>query len=75
LRLEQKDAKAHRLLQSRLTQTHFASEHDESWEQVRLTFMQRLCGDMAGAKVTAEQATNTREQPYRRSDRVATNGL
>jgi hypothetical protein len=36
--------------------------------------MQRLSGDMAGANVTVEQARNTREQPYTRSDRVATNG-
>jgi len=53
----------------------FASEHDKSWEQVRLAFMQRLSGDMAGAKVTGEHAPNTPEQPSRRSDRVATNGL
>ena len=66
--------KAHLLLQSRLAQTPFASEHDKSWKQVRLAFMQRLSGDMAGANVTVEQARNTREQPYTRSDRVATNG-
>jgi hypothetical protein len=41
----------------------FASEHDKSWEQVRLAFMQRFFGDMGWAKVTVEQAGNTREQP------------
>jgi hypothetical protein len=32
----------------------FASEHDKSREQVRLAFMQRHSGDLAGAKVTVE---------------------
>jgi hypothetical protein len=32
LRIEQNEGKAHRLLQSRLVQTPFASEHDKSWE-------------------------------------------
>jgi hypothetical protein len=41
----------------------FASEHDKSWEQVRLAFMQRLFGDMAVAKVIVEQGRNRREQP------------
>ena len=31
-------------------------------DQVGLAFMQRLAGDTAGAKVTAEQARNTLEQ-------------
>jgi len=39
LRLEQDDGKAHLLLQSRLAQTPFASEHDKNWKQVRLAFM------------------------------------
>ena len=34
-------------------------------DQVVLAFMQRLAGDTAGAKVTAEQARNTLEQLYR----------
>jgi hypothetical protein len=32
---------------------------------VTLALMQRLAGDMAGAKVTAEQARDTLEQPYK----------
>ena len=32
---------------------------------MRLAFNQRLAGDTAGAKVTAEQARNTLEQRYR----------
>ena len=52
LRLEQDDGKAHLLLQSRLAQTPFTSERDKSWKHVRLSFMQGLSGDTAGAKVT-----------------------
>ena len=40
----------------------FAIEHDKTREQVTLAFMQRLSGDMAGAKVTVEQGRNRREQ-------------
>ena len=38
---------------------------DKVHDQVALAFMQRLAGDTAGAKVTAEQARNTLEQLYR----------
>jgi TolB-like protein/Tfp pilus assembly protein PilF len=65
LRLERNYSEAIRLLQVRLAQFHFDNELGKSWEQVKLAFMQRLAGDTAGAKVTAEQARNTREQFYR----------
>ena len=65
LRLERNYGEAIRLLQARLAQFHFASEYDKACDQVTLAFMQRLAGDTAGAKVTAEQARNTLEQLYR----------
>ena len=34
-------------------------------DQLNLAYYQRLAGDTAGAKVTAEQARNTLEQSYR----------
>ena len=49
------------LLQSRLAQFHFTSELEKAEEQTTLAFMQRLAGDTAGAKATAEQARNTLE--------------
>jgi len=58
LRLERNYGEAVRLLQPRVA---LASERNKSWEQVTLAFMQRLAGDTAGAKVTAEQARNTLE--------------
>ena len=65
LRLERNYGEAIRLLQARQAQFHFASQHDKGFDQVALAFMQRLAGDTAGAKVTAEQARNTLEQLYR----------
>ena len=65
LRLERNYGEAVRLLQARLAQFHFDSEYDKAVDQVALAFMQRLAGDTAGAKVTAEQARNTLEQLYR----------
>jgi serine/threonine-protein kinase len=53
------------LLQTRLAQFHFDSRYDEGSCEVALAFTQRFAGDMAGAKVMAEQARNTLEQPYR----------
>ena len=49
------------MLQARQAQFHFASEFDKAVDQVLLAFTQRLAGDTAGAKVTAEQARNTLE--------------
>jgi serine/threonine protein kinase/tetratricopeptide (TPR) repeat protein len=61
LRLERNYGEAVRLLQARLAQFHFASQDDKGNEQVVLAFTQRLAGDTAGAKITAEQARNTLE--------------
>jgi Flp pilus assembly protein TadD len=61
-RLERNFGEAIRLLQARLAQFHFASEIDKVGDQVTLAIVQRLAGDTAGAKVTAEQARNTLEQ-------------
>jgi TolB-like protein/Tfp pilus assembly protein PilF len=58
LRLERNYGEAVRLLQARLTQFHFASEWEKGCDQVTLALMQRLAGDTAGAKATAEQARN-----------------
>jgi tetratricopeptide (TPR) repeat protein len=62
LRLERNYGEAVRLLQARLAQFHFASQLDKARDQVGLAWMQGFVGDMAGAKVTAEQARNTLEQ-------------
>ena len=53
------------MLQARLAQFHFDSQSDKARDQLALALMQRLAGDTAGAKVTAEQARNTLEQLYR----------
>jgi serine/threonine protein kinase/Tfp pilus assembly protein PilF len=78
LRLERNPAEAIRLLQARLAQVPSAFEMEigtfppdaavKSLYLFHLAFAQRLVGDMAGAKVTAEQARNTagaalQEQP------------
>jgi len=65
LRLERNYGEAVRLLQTRLAQFHFPSQSDEVSDQVALALMQRLASDAAGAKITAEQARNTLEQPNR----------
>jgi len=65
LRLERNYGEAIRLLQGRLAQFHFDSPYSKAVCQVSLAFTQRLAGDTAGAKVTAEQARNTLEQLYR----------
>ena len=53
------------MLQARLAQFHFDSEYYKAADQVVLAITQRLAGDTAGAKVTAEQARKTLEQLYR----------
>jgi tetratricopeptide (TPR) repeat protein len=68
LRLERNYGEAIRLLQAELAQFHYATQGDKGSDQVGLAFIQRIAGDTAGAKVTAEQARNTferllREQP------------
>ncbi len=61
LRLERNYAEAVRLLQARLARFDFTSDSIKGATQVYLAFAQRLAGDTAGAKVTAEQARNTLE--------------
>ena len=65
LRLERNYGEAVRLLQARQSQFHFDSEFLKAADQVLLALTQRLAGDTAGAKVTAEQARNTLEHLYR----------
>jgi len=52
-------------LQARLAQDDLDSQLLKASIQVRLALTQRLAGDTAGAKVTAEQTRNTLEQLYR----------
>ncbi len=61
LRLERNLGEAVQLLQARQAQYHFVSEIDKGINQVLLALAQRLSGDAAGAKVTAEQARKTLE--------------
>src|SRR5262245_12281633 len=65
LRLERNYIEAIRLLQTRQAQFHYGSQRIKGREQVALAFTQRLAGDMAAARATAEQARNTLEQLYR----------
>jgi TolB-like protein/Tfp pilus assembly protein PilF len=65
LRLERNLGEAVRLLQARQTQFHFASEIDKAVNQLYLAGTQRLAGDSASAKATAEQARNTLGQVYK----------
>jgi predicted Zn-dependent protease len=62
LGLERNYGEASRLLLARQAQFHFASDYEKAMDQLKLAFMQRLAGDTASAKVTAEQARNTLEQ-------------
>jgi serine/threonine protein kinase/Tfp pilus assembly protein PilF len=64
-RLERNYGEAVRLLQARLAQFHYDSQFVKGSDEVALAFTQRLAGDAAGAKITAEQARNTFEQLYR----------
>ena len=65
LRLERNYGEAVRLLQARLAQVRYDSQFEKASYQAWLAFTQRLAGDTAGAKLTAEQARNTLEQLYR----------
>jgi tetratricopeptide (TPR) repeat protein len=65
LRLERNYDEAIRLLQARLPQFHFDSQYEKGEANVDLALTQRLAGDLADAKLTAEQARNTLEQLYR----------
>jgi serine/threonine-protein kinase len=62
LRFERNYGEAVRLLRARLAQFHFALDYQKAFDYVWLAFTQRLAGDTAGAKATAEQARNTLEQ-------------
>jgi TolB-like protein/Tfp pilus assembly protein PilF len=62
LKLERNFGEAVRLLQARQTQFHFTSEDNKTGNQLMLAWAQRLAGDTASAKATAEQARNTLEQ-------------
>ena len=65
LRLERNYDEAIRLLQARLAQFHFDSQYEKAEAEVDLALTQRLAGDLADAKLTAEQARNTLEQLYK----------
>ena len=65
LRLERNYGEAIQLLQARLAQFNFASPRSRAQSQTWLAFIQRLSGDTAGAKVTAEPARNTMEKLLR----------
>jgi TolB-like protein/Tfp pilus assembly protein PilF len=62
LRLERNYAEVIRLLQARLARPPSASETIKAITQIELALHQRIGGDAAGAKVTAEQARTTLEQ-------------
>jgi TolB-like protein/Tfp pilus assembly protein PilF len=62
LRLERNYPEVIRLLQARQALPPSASETIKAITQVELALHQRVANDIAGAKVTAEQARNTLEQ-------------
>ena len=65
LRFERNYREAVQLLQARVAQFHYPSQLEKGADQVTLALIQRLTGDTAGAKVTAEQARDTLEPLYR----------
>jgi TolB-like protein/Tfp pilus assembly protein PilF len=65
LTLERNLGEAVRLLQTRQAQFHFASERERVTFQLFLAITQRLAGDTARAKASAEQARNTLEPLYK----------
>jgi serine/threonine protein kinase/Tfp pilus assembly protein PilF len=65
LQLERNYSELIRLLRLRLAQFHFDFEGDKADHQVWLAFAQRLAGDTAGAKITAEPARDTFERACR----------
>jgi TolB-like protein/Flp pilus assembly protein TadD len=62
LRLERNYLEAVRFLQGRLTQVLYDSEFEKAIDQLAFALVQRLAGDTAGSKITAERARNTLEQ-------------
>jgi tetratricopeptide (TPR) repeat protein len=70
LTLERNYAEAIRLLQTRLAQFHYVgSEDNETDNQLTLAMTQRLADDMAGARVSAQQALKVRAAPQRATKR------
>ena len=65
LQYERNYGEAVRLLQARLAQFHYDDQLEKVSDQVTLALLQRLAGDAAGAKITAEQARNTLEPLYK----------
>ena len=54
------------MLHARLAQFHFDSQYEKAEAEAELLALtQRLAGDLADAKLTAEQARNTLEQIYK----------
>ena len=64
LQYERNYGEAVRLLQARLAQFH-CDQWEKVSDQETLALLQRLAGDAAGAKITAEQARNTLEPLYK----------
>jgi len=62
LRLERNYLEAVQLFQARPTQFHFDSDDEKAFDQLAFALVQRLAGDTAGAKITAERARSTLEQ-------------
>src|SRR5262249_16055065 len=62
LRLERNYSEAIRLLQAKLAQFHYDCQDCKSFDQVQLALTQRIAGDTAGAKITAEGARLTLQQ-------------
>jgi TolB-like protein/Tfp pilus assembly protein PilF len=65
LTLERNLGEAVRWLRAYPAHFHFDDEYEKGSYQAWLAWCQRLAGDTAGAKVTAEQARNALEQLYR----------
>jgi TolB-like protein/Tfp pilus assembly protein PilF len=61
LRLERNQTEATQLMQARQAQFHVASVIEKGTKQVGLALVQRVAGDTAQAKASAEQARNTLE--------------
>ena len=62
LRLERNYREAVQLFQARPTQFHFDSDSEKAFDQLAFALVQRLAGNTASAKITAERARNTLEQ-------------
>ena len=63
MQYERNYREAIRLLQARLVRS--ASDYEKADAQINLAYIQRLAGDTAEARVTADKARNTLEQRYR----------